>query len=158
MVDRAIKDANVLVSKCFTEYKEIVPEYEIANAFAMLPLLLAKIDQQAARITELEDGWQAASPHPEVITRTEHMARKWHVAYLREKQENKKMAARIKELEKMLYSAIGQIAWSVSIETGRMPDKMGIDFLDWQVPPEIKKTWIDWAARQLRAMPEEAEP
>jgi len=54
MVNQAIKDANVLVSKCFTEYKEAVPEYEIANAFAMLPLLLAKIDQQAARITELE--------------------------------------------------------------------------------------------------------
>jgi len=72
--------------------------------------------------------------------------------------EIEKLITRNNELEKMLYSAIGQIAWSLSIETGRMPDKMGIDFLDWQVPPEIKKTWTDWAARQLQAMPEEAGP
>ena len=60
-------------------------------------------------------------------------------------------ATRIKELEKMVYSAIGQIAWSLSIETGRMPDKMSIDFLDWQVPPEVKKTWTDWAALHLQS-------
>ncbi len=53
MVNQAVEDANVLVSKCFTEYKEAVPEYEISNAFAMLPLLLAKIDQQTAGIHDL---------------------------------------------------------------------------------------------------------
>jgi hypothetical protein len=37
-----------------------------------------------------------------------------------------------------------------------MPDEMCIDFLEWQVPPEIKKTWTDWAAKQLRAMLREA--
>ena len=78
-------------------------------------------------------------------------------------EEIEKRDIRISELERALclrdqlaHSAIGQIAWSISIETGRMPDEMCIDFLEWQVPPEIKKTWTDWAAKQLRAMLREA--
>jgi hypothetical protein len=55
LVDQAVEDAHILVGKCFTEYKEEVPSYELTNAFIMLPLLLAKIDQQARRINELEN-------------------------------------------------------------------------------------------------------
>lgn len=54
LVDQTVEDAHILVGKCFTEYKEEVPPYELTNAFIMLPLLLAKIDQQAKRINELE--------------------------------------------------------------------------------------------------------
>ena len=33
LVDRAVEDAHILVGKCFTEYREEVPSYELTNAF-----------------------------------------------------------------------------------------------------------------------------
>ena len=89
---------------------------------------------------------------------TDEVFRKAMAEIERLRGEMEKRDIRISELERALclrdqlaHSAIGQIAWSISIETGRMPDEMCIDFLEWQVPPEIKKTWTDWAAKQLRA-------
>ena len=94
---------------------------------------------------------------------TDEVFRKAMAEIERLRGEMEKRDIRISELERALclrdqlaHSAIGQIAWSISIETGRMPDEMCIDFLEWQVPPEIKKTWTDWAAKQLRAMLREA--
>lgn len=78
-------------------------------------------------------------------------------------KENEQQAARIKELEDALtatealfFDAIGQIAWSIAVESGRMPDQMGVDFLLWEVPPEIKKTWTDWAKKEFGKIGPEA--
>jgi len=50
----AIEEARELVRKCFNEYKEEVPQREIMNAFAMLPMLLSHIDSRDKQIAALK--------------------------------------------------------------------------------------------------------
>lgn len=56
-----VDDAAELISKCFGEYIEVIPQREIMNGFAMLPVLVAEIDRlqqtlaaKDAKIKELE--------------------------------------------------------------------------------------------------------
>lgn len=87
-----IKEAKDLIQKCFSEYKEEIPQWEICRGFSLLPTIVAKYEKLEsvnefkigdahlldALITVVEhaDHAHEYSPHISALIRACHVAAK----------------------------------------------------------------------------------